>query len=79
MYWFSVRILNDYLYKNKISAKSNQNKEQPNKKEKLDLNTRMDKLETKMDEIGLKGNKMLQKLEAFEDLLRRKNVTSTYH
>ena len=72
VYWFTVRIMNDYLDKNKIFAKTNQNKEETDKNEKVDMNTRMEKLESKMDEKDRRETKMLEKLKDIENLLKKK-------
>ena len=49
IYWFTVRILNDYFHRKKVSALPSQNKENCEKGED-DLKTRMDKLELKVEE-----------------------------
>ena len=65
IYWFTIRILNDYLQRNKVSAQHSQHKEQCEKEEEDNLKTRVDKLESKMD-------KMNKGLKDIKDILRMK-------
>ena len=62
VYWFTARILNDYLTTNKISEKSNENKEGCDCGEDDDLKKRMDKVEEN-------ETKMFEELKAIKDLL----------
>ena len=65
IYWFTVRILNDYFHRKKVSAQPSQNKEKCEKVED-DLKTRMDNLESKMEELA----KMREELRDMKDYLR---------